>query len=164
MSPPSSGSSATSTHATRRPGCCATPPRPPSTFQTRQSPPPVPQRPSARTGRSRTPRITAATSPWGKTARASASIPACSPACAASPSTSSRQTGPTRSAKIATVLVSQASQSYSECSLFRRVEQPWFMVAVVPSSLRNARASDSAAWVRPEPAFSSAKPTIRKLA
>ncbi len=68
---------------------------------------------------------TAATSPWVKTARASAPTPACSPACAASPSTSSRQTKPTRSAKIATALVSQASGSYSECSMFHSVEQPW---------------------------------------
>jgi len=45
--------------------------------------------------------------------------------CAASPSTSSRQTGPTRSARTATALVSQASRSCSECSLLHNVEQPW---------------------------------------
>ncbi len=40
MSPPSYGSNASSTRAAPRPGCCATPPRPPSTSRTGRSPPP----------------------------------------------------------------------------------------------------------------------------
>ena len=53
ISPPSSGSSTTSTHAAPKPGYCATPPRWPSTSQTRRTPPPAQPKPSARTGRSR---------------------------------------------------------------------------------------------------------------
>ncbi len=108
-----------------RPGCFAAPPRPPSTSQTRRSPPPAPPRPSARTGRSRTPRTTPAMSPWAKTARASAPIPACSPVCAALRSTSSRPTRPTRSARTATAPVSQASITCSHSPSFGSVEQPW---------------------------------------
>ena len=121
----SSGSSAASTPAIPRPDCCATPLRQPSTSRTRRSSPPAPPRPSVRTGRSRTPCITAVTSPWVRIARASASTQACSPACVVSPSTSSRQIEPTLSARIATAPASQTSKTCLECSLFHSVEQTW---------------------------------------
>jgi len=124
MSPPSSRSNASSTPATPRPGSCATPARRPSTSRTRRSLPPAPPKLSVRTGKSKTPPITAATSPWARIVRASAPTPACSPACAASPSTSSKQTRPTRSARTATAPVSQASKTCFHSSSFESVEQP----------------------------------------
>jgi hypothetical protein len=60
----------------------------------------------------------------GKTARASAPTPACSPDCAVSPSTSSRQTGPTPSARTATARLSPASTTYSHSPPSGSVEQP----------------------------------------
>lgn len=104
-----SGSGVKFTPAAPRPGCRAAPPRPPSGCPTPRSPLPGLPRLSARTGRSRTHPTTAGTSPWERTVRASAPIRAYLPACAVSLSTSSKQTGPTPSARTATEPLSQAS-------------------------------------------------------
>ncbi len=74
MSPPSSRSNASSTPATPRPGSCATPARRPSTSRTRRSLPPAPPKLSVRTGKSKTPPITAATSPWAELLKVPAAI------------------------------------------------------------------------------------------
>jgi len=86
--------------------------------------PPAPPPRSARTGASRQPRITAATSRWAKIVRASAAIPASPPACAASPSTSSKPTETPRSASTATAPPSEDSKTCSIGSLCHSVEQP----------------------------------------
>src|SRR4051812_4973646 len=100
------------------------PPRPPP-----PSPPPLPQPfapppPSETTGRSRTPRTTAATSPWARIAPAFAATPASSPASAASPSTSSRPTAEAHSPRTASALPSVASITSSTFSASHSVEQP----------------------------------------
>ena len=72
---------------------------------------------SGRTGRSRQPPIiTPTTSPWQRTPRASAPTPACSPACAVSPSIPSRPTRQTPSAKTVIAPLSLGSLPCSSSS------------------------------------------------
>src|SRR5215213_8054259 len=105
------------------------PQRPPSTSLPPLSQPFAPPLPSETTGRSRTPRTTAATSPWARIAPASAAIPASSPASAALPSTSSRPTAEAHSPRTASALLSVASITSSTSSASHSVEQPWQHIA-----------------------------------
>src|SRR3982751_1397335 len=98
--------------------------RPPATSPLARSQPFAPPPPSETTGGSRTPRTTAATSPWARIAPAFAATPAASPASAASPSTSSRPTAEAHSPKTASALPSVASITSSTFSASHSVEQP----------------------------------------
>src|SRR3954452_9440562 len=100
------------------------PPRPPSTSPPPLSQPFVPPPPSETIGRSRTPRTTAATSPWARIALAFAAIRASSPGSAALPSTSSRPTAEAHFRRTASAPPSVASITSLASSTFHSVEQP----------------------------------------